>query len=237
MTLSKRAGRLILPALLAAIMVLGLTPPTQCLDQDMIAVVPEGGNPGDTIIVTPCSDFKVEVWTSGYPFPSEVTGGIFDIGFIVDWDESQMEFNSAATHIPGGWELVASYVDPADQTYGVCYVFHAWEDKSKVHVWDPWIWIEFNFHCKNEGVSQITIPPDDHTHIWVWDGYGEWDLFPEEIDLIPVTCNQHRPPPQYPVGGVVMPVGRLTVLAPYLAVVGLAAAVSVVYAARRRRRA
>ncbi|WP_455367775.1 hypothetical protein [[Eubacterium] cellulosolvens] len=42
--------------------------------------------------------------------------------------------------------------------------------------------------------------------------------------------------PDHPVGGVILPVNPLAVLAPYLALIGLAAALSTVYALKRKRK-
>jgi hypothetical protein len=53
-----------------------------------------------------------------------------------------------------------------------------------------------------------------------------------EVGPVILTCNQQEP---RPVGGVVSAVNKLDLLAPYIALAGLIAAVTMVVVARRRR--
>lgn len=55
-----------------------------------------------------------------------------------------------------------------------------------------------------------------------------------EVGPVALTCNQLEP---RPVGGIVAPVNKLDLLAPYLALIGLIAVVSTVAVIRRRREA
>ncbi|MEM3676912.1 MAG: hypothetical protein QW176_02050, partial [Candidatus Bathyarchaeia archaeon] len=92
------------------------------------------------------------------------------------------------------------------------------------------------FHCIREGRSTIKImePKGDLaksvTLIDLETGY--------ETTLVPgydsTTVDQYVPAP---VGGVVMSTNKLSVLAPYLALLGSAGALSFVYVLVRRRRA
>jgi len=90
---------------------------------------------------------------------------------------------------------------------------------------EPWsddeTWLTVTFHCTAEGTSTIRV-------------YGFVDpIGAEKVFLDPVEGAVH----QYPrfVGGDIQSVNKLAVLAPYLALVGLVAAVSAVYMVKRRK--
>lgn len=84
-------------------------------------------------------------------------------------------------------------------------------------------WVLITFHCLGEGSSTIEVSG------WVSDTLRDQDkTFPDSVE-IPV--NQVPPAP---VGGVLMPVNKLNVITPYLALAGLVAVVSTVIVARKR---
>jgi len=71
-------------------------------------------------------------------------------------------------------------------------------------------WASLTFHCLAEGTSQIVVETAEDTLV-LYDGQN---TFPTIPDPFQVTCNQVEPGP---VGGVVVPVSKLQILAPYLA--------------------
>jgi len=83
-------------------------------------------------------------------------------------------------------------------------------------------WVKLTFHCLGEGTSEIYF---DDASIFI-QGYITPDLF---------ICIAHQS--TRPVGGVLTPVNKLAILAPYLALLGLVGAVSLAATARRRRKA
>jgi len=88
-------------------------------------------------------------------------------------------------------------------------------------------WARFTFHCLGAGTGVILLTsPMPGTIIL---RYGEVTVWtsPEPCE---VTVHQFKT-----VGGVVVPVNKLAVLSPYLALIGLVGAVTVAVAIRRRK--
>ena len=80
------------------------------------------------------------------------------------------------------------------------------------------------FHCLSEGVSPITLGTEDSYLTF----YQLGRITPL---LFVLTTNQFY----NPVGGIITPINRIGILAPYLTLVGLIAVVSAVYVVRRRK--
>jgi len=85
---------------------------------------------------------------------------------------------------------------------------------------------EVTFHCKAVGNSALEFNPPD---LLVDSGMNE---IPHESIGGSVTQYVQRP-----VGGVLVPVNKLSILAPYLALIGLVGAVATVIGLRRKREA
>ncbi|MCW4043191.1 MAG: hypothetical protein NWE90_05660, partial [Candidatus Bathyarchaeota archaeon] len=88
-------------------------------------------------------------------------------------------------------------------------------------------WITITFHCLAEGTSIIKLYSADT--IWILDNGEPTGYSPE---IFRTTVNQIEPAP---VGGVHIPINKIEVLTPYLALAGLIISVSTVYVIKRRK--
>ena len=87
-------------------------------------------------------------------------------------------------------------------------------------------WFRFRFHCLQAGPAVIKVF-DIITVLAPLTGGASAEEFPETVT---VTVNQVAP-----VGGVATPINKLEILAPYIALAGLIAVVSVVYVIKKRK--
>jgi len=187
---------------------------------------------GDGIInqklrVSPCSEFLVNIHIDD--IPNGYTLDSFD--FTVTWDPSLME----VVGDPVNYATERSWPNTfnRDDLTGNIYL-NAFDPTGSG--WGDDVWLSITFHCLGEGSSQITVSTSEGDTVVLKDQSGTTlDTFPDPYS---VTCNQYQPrqpPRSYLVGGVIMPVDKPTVLAPYLILVGLVATVSLTYIMRKRK--
>lgn len=88
--------------------------------------------------------------------------------------------------------------------------------------------------CWSPDGSKIVFAKNGEVWVMNADGSGAHDLTPSKPNARAPDYQTIQP---RPVGGLVMPANKLEVLAPYLALAGLVAAVSAVVVVRRRREA
>jgi hypothetical protein len=130
--------------------------------------------------------------------------------FKITWDPKLIEYVSRTLLLQQGWSVVTETVDGVGGTYVLQAAGGMFSGDAS--------WVTLTFHCLGGGSSPIGISPPD----------SGWENPSVSIPFDVVsggTCNQQ---PVAPVGGVVLPVNRLAVMAPYLALLGLVAAVAVV---------
>ncbi len=157
--------------------------------------------------VTVCRNFDVGISIKDLTVPM----GAFS--FSVAWDPTYMECVAHDFHEHGGWTV--THEDVFDDHIMILAEGEAWtEDES---------WATFTFHCLAEGTSYITVEG------WV-EPVQQLKVF---LDPVEGTVNQVEPAP---VGGIVMPISKLEVLAPYVALAGLIAAVTIVIVKIRSRK-
>jgi len=208
-------AKFILPAVLVALIVLGFSHPVLGFDgAPKLSIKPE-----PSITVSVCSRFTIEIWIT------DILEGFWMVSFniYVDWDPTMMEcvgYENYATE--RGWAALEemSNIEGKYTLFASKVAEPFWNTNAR--------WASITFHCKGTGTSKITVSSPMLGTIWLWDGEVQLPTYPEPFEI---ACNQVRP-----VGGVLMPVNKLEILAPYLALIGLVGAVTVAVAVTRRRK-
>jgi hypothetical protein len=172
-------------------------------------VLPARGD-GETIAVEPQTvDIKV-----GGNFSIDISirnvGSMFRFHFKITWNPNLVRYVSRTLLLQPGWSVETETVDGLGGTYVLQVTGDMFSSDAS--------WVTLTFHCLGAGSSPIGISPSDS---W-WENPSQ--LLPFGV-VLGGTCNQH---PVVPVGGVVLPVNRLAVMAPYLALLGLVVTVAVV---------
>jgi len=213
-----RKTGLILAGMLLALCVLGLISPAEGQDQ---LVAPRislemNGVTVTTLNVAVCSKFTLEFWIRGIQPGWGMVG--FDI--LIRWNPDLVELSEADPIERAGWTqgvnqgpgyaMVKSFTVPANRWFG---------DAE---------WVRFTFHCLGEGTGVMLLESPGAGTIVLSDGEFSESMYPEPFE---VTVHQYRA-----VGGVLAPVNKLTILSPYLALLGLVGAVTVAFAAKTRRK-
>jgi hypothetical protein len=151
------------------------------------------------------NNFDMEFWIRD---PSHQ---IVDLKFTISWDPNKMEAVSGVTSPPSGWGMGTKDLGPGliQVLTGGATPFQG--DK---------LLFTLSFRCIDNGISTISV---------IDASYHDPPGVPYNLNILSATANQQRPV----VGGVVSPVNKPLMLAPYLALVGLVAAVSAVVVIRR----
>jgi len=212
-----KLAKFILPAVLVALMVLWFSHPVSGFD----GVPSLSIKPAPSITVSVCSRFTIEIWITDIPTELELSMMGFNI--YVGWDPTMMECVGYENYAgERGW-------DAHDEMSNVKAKYTLMATKAEEPFWQTDArWASITFHCKGAGTSTITLSSPRLDTIWLWDGDEQIDTYPEPFEI---TCNQVG----RPVGGVLTPVNKLEILAPYLALVGLVGAVTAAVAIQRRR--
>jgi hypothetical protein len=135
---------------------------------------------------------------------------MFRFHFKITWDPNLARYVSRTLLLQPGWSVETETVDGLGGTYVLQATGGMFSGDAS--------WVTLAFHCLGEGSSPIGVSPNPDT--W-WENPSV--LIPFDV-VLGGTCNQH---PVVPVGGIVLPVNRLAVMAPYLALLGLVGAVTV----------
>ena len=158
----KRIARFVIPVVLAALIVLGLSHPVSApiADPD-ISVEPREIN------AYVCSRFSVEIWITNLPGPMTW------FNFTILWDPNLMELVGRENYALGrGWVYLESLGDGK------------YSDEAKVYDegWsEPAAWVKLTFHCLGEGTSEI-----------YFDGASVFIVQLPYIELDPFTCTVHQ---------------------------------------------
>ena len=210
MIFMKKTG-LILATMLVALCVLGLISPAKGQAAPKISLE-MNGVPVTTLNIPVCSKFTLEFWIRDI----EMSWGLVAFDIVITWNPDLIELLEADPIEREGWTHIVS-PGPGYATV-----------KSYTTVANRWIgnatWVLFTFHCLGEGTDLMVLESGE---IVLSDGGPGAPTYPEPFE---VTVHQFKA-----VGGVVVPVNKLAVLSPYLALIGLVGAVTVAVAVRRRK--
>lgn len=161
------------------------------------------------ISVTVSTKFTVDIWIRNLPT------AMSKFEFMFRWDPAMMELVSHTNHVTSnGYSVIVEEIIGQDGYHLTGSGGPFTNDAS---------WATLTFHCR--GMGSTTLRFSDYV---IHDVSGGTIFFLSE----PAQVSQIEP---RPVGGLLMPVNKLEILAPYLALVGLAAALSAVVAVKRRR--
>jgi len=217
----KKTG-LVPATMLLALCVLGSMSPASGQNNNQVPA-PEislemNGVPVTTLNIPVCSTFTLEFWIRDIPGGYSMVE--FDYG--VEWDPNLMELKDAYLIAHLGWEQNVAQVEPGliigkgapEDTQG-------WTENSA--------WARFTFHCLGAGTGVILLVSPMAATIVLRDQAGA----PHQTSPAPfeVTVHQFKA-----VGGVVVPVNKLAVLSPYLALIGLVGVVTMAVAVQNRRK-
>ena len=161
--------------------------------------------------------FEVGIWIRNLPAPMS----ILDIAIV--FDGTMMELVNVQRHEHFGWEQSFSSWDEdqySGSAFGVVELNLYWETD---HVTEDLKWVTLTFRCLQEGTSTI----DVESTITVQPNGSQFEIEADDFDG---TVNQFAI-----VGGYAMPVHKIEILAPYLALTGLILAVSTIYVIKRRK--
>lgn len=153
------------------------------------------------------SVFEVGIWICNLPTPMS------SLAIVIFFDDTMMELVDAQIHDHFGWEQAFSSWGE-DKYSGSAFGDPVTEDLK---------WITLTLRCLQEGTSTI----DVEATITVQPDGTQIELETDDFDG---TVNQFGI-----VGGYAMPVHKIEVLAPYLALAGLIGAISIVFVVKRRK--
>jgi len=184
--------------LLVLVVASGLVLPARGDGQSTIAVEPQ------IVDVTVGSNFSIDISIRN-------VDSMLRFHFKITWDTNLVRYVSRTLLLQQGWSVETETVDGLGGTYVLQATGGMFSGDAT--------WVTLTFHCLGGGSSPIGVSP--YPDSW-WENPSV--LIPFDV-VLGGTCNQH---PVVPVGGVVLPVNRLAVMAPYLALLGLVATVAVV---------
>ena len=159
-----------------------------------------------TIDVLKGDTFTVKIWIRNVD-----SGYMNNFYFLLSWDPSQIQYVSRTLTLVDGWSLTSEDIDLDG------YSFHA---SGPLYNPDT-SWVTITFRCLVAGTTQIM----PETAVIFVDSIGQG------CDVLPGTVNQYA----VTVGGVSSPMNKLEIVAPYIAIAGLIAAVSTVYVIKKRK--
>jgi hypothetical protein len=217
--------RLVLSLTLALIILLGSSSPA-------FAQVPE--NPASIKIEPQITTvyvgdiFEVKIWIRDL----DPVYKMENFRFFITWDPSQLSLNGQAINMLTGWGSNLVYSGTTEDGHGY-FGLEYYSQGSGYDVSEDRYWETLSFHCLAPGSTPLNLPPSvDPDDGPVLDTYinprnGE----PYNLNLVKGAVNQIE---IAPVGGISSPVSKLEILTPYIALVGLIAAVSTVYIIKKR---
>ena len=198
--------KIVLATLLVTLCILGLSLPVSAQPTGAIGLEPGIIN----IAVSTNFDVKVSILSLSGPMSQFSLEVFFDPTLV----EHITHVNFVETR---GWTILDEAV--GDFGNGMEYRIAA---SGPAYSADA-VWAIITFHCLAEGDSVITAMGTVRSVIG-----GAKSFF----DPVQISVHQVTPAP---VGGIVAPTNKLSIIAPYLALAGLVAAVSTVIVVRRRK--
>lgn len=163
---------------------------------------------GSRIIeVNVSTEFTIEIWIRDLSAQATV------VYFTLVYDPDSMETVTGTTTPPSGWGAGTSI----PRVGQIAYVASGSAFQGNQ------AWYALTFHCIAPGNTPINVIDAIYT-----DASGA----NQTLNVLKAAVNQITPPP---VGGVASPVNKAEIIAPYIALAGLIAAVSTVYVIKKRR--
>ena len=156
--------------------------------------------------VSVSTEFTIDIWIRNFSAPATV------VYFTLVYDPDSMEIVTGSTTPPSGWGASTSIPSLGQ----VAYI------ASGTAFQGTQAWYSLTFHCIAEGNTPINVIDAIYT-----DGSGA----NQTLNVLKAAVNQIT----HPVGGVASPVNKAEIIAPYIALAGLIAAVSTVYIIKKRR--
>ncbi|MEM2901209.1 MAG: hypothetical protein QXO32_00525 [Candidatus Bathyarchaeia archaeon] len=182
----------------------------------------------DAITVNVCTQFTIEVWVRGIPNGWFLT----EVYFLGTANPDQVDLiNVDRSDAEGrGWNVQIETPTGYIKYVATC-------PQAQIGYTADAVWLKVTLHCKATGTSEIKLTEGSLTFQIIGNGEKKIIFPPEALPVVTLTQRVPPPPPfTTPVGGVIIPVSKLVVLSPYLALVGLALASSTLYARRKRRK-
>ncbi|WP_455369831.1 hypothetical protein [[Eubacterium] cellulosolvens] len=206
-----RSHKFLIPTLLFGLLIIGLgRPVTGQLGPPKLMVYPS------SITTNVSTEFSIDIWLTDIPENNRMEGALI----VVGWFRSDMEKISEETNEPGSWDV--DIQDGSDLNKD--YRGFDFAPKNGIAVTEDRRWVTITFHCLEAGVTTISI----EGQALMATGTAAPELL--DLDPIEVTVNQVAP-----VGGISTTVNKLEILAPYIALAGLIAAVSAVYVFKKHK--
>jgi hypothetical protein len=165
----------------------------------------------EELTVTVSREFTVTVEVEINDPSNPLVGFAFTLAF----DQSSMEYVSHTINIFPGW--TSFIVDLDNIETGIIIISSSADQPPVTETRD---WVTITFHCLEEGDTLITLNGNILTQL---------DIF---VDQDSTTVHQVE---SAPVGGVASPINKLTIIAPYVALVGLIITVSIVYVIKKHK--
>ena len=211
----KKTG-LVLAGILLALCVSGLVSPAKGQEPPAPEISLEINEvPVTTLNIPVCSEFTLDLWIR------KIEDGWWMLkqNMRIEWDPDLMELVDEDHSMldPRGWS--GSGADGPGYS-GYSAFGPSWTTDA--------VWGTYTFHCLGEGTGTILLTSPSPGTVLLYNGLTPYDTKPAPFQ---VTVHQYT----RAVGGVVVPVNKLAVLSPYLALIGLVGAVTVAVAIRRRK--
>ncbi len=211
-----RVFRLLLPALLVGILIIGFSKPVMGqVDPPNLLVDPL------SITANVSTEFSIDIWITDIP----ETYRLDDANISVTWLRAAMDRVSEETNQPGGWSVGALIAPPAIPTPPEDWISFHFFPYNGIEVTEDRRWVTITFHCAGPGITKILVEGE----VEISTGSAAPLFF--ILEPVEVTVNQIR----VPVGGISSPINKLAILTPYIALIGLVAAISTIVIIKKRK--
>ncbi len=217
-----KLSRAILPGIFMMLMFSGLSLPVLGNGVPPSLGFEHNGVVTSTLDVTVSTTFTLDILIK------DITAGYGMVGFqlIIEWNPALMELVKFVEADEFGesrpWDTYHNELSGKIEYFGTG---EEWTTDAS--------WARTTFHCLKAGTSEITVyaPPILSIDLVPLEGGIRVSL---EVGPVALTCNQQEPRPG---GGIVAPVNKLELLAPYLALAGLMIALSAVVVVKKAPKA
>ncbi len=211
-----RLFRLLLPALLVGLLIIGFSKPVMGQVEPPNLLV-------DPLSITAdvSTEFSIDIWITDIP----ETYRLDDAYIKVTWLRAAMDRVGEGTNQPASWGVTALIAPDVIPTPPEDWISFNFFPKNGVLVTEDRRWVTITFHCAGPGISTILV----EGQVNISTGSASPLFF--NLEPVEVTVNQIGTP----VGGVSSPVNKLAILTPYIALAGLITAISTVYVIKRRK--
>lgn len=210
-----RLHKFLIPALLVGLLIIGFSKP----------VTGQVGPPN--LMVDPTSistrvstEFSIDIWITDIPENNRMERAYIR----VTWLRADMERVGEETNQPGTWAVSGLMAPPSIPLPPEDWISFEFTPNNGIVITEDRRWATITFHCLAEGTTTILVE-------------GEADMAtgaagPQTFVLDPIEVTVYQ---SDTVGGISIPVNKLAILTPYIALAGLIAVVSTVYMIKKRK--